>query len=325
MVFRSRVGVILYVNRSGSTLLSRLLSDASAELFVFPELHFTLGLLAAQRRGRDVDQPSLLRGASRDPRLSALGVDPAMLARLCADHAGDLHGLLDAIATHRLGHPPRAIVVKLEPYVDFVPELDTLFDTPVLIHALRDPRATVSSMLNTPVPGKPGFDMARGSAVWAARHWVRDTQKVERLAATRTVVPVRYETMVADPAAAIEPVLDALGIEATGNGPPYVVAGVDAALHPHVHAPVDTRHAQGWRSRLSARDMRAIEAIGGEAMRRYGYRTEAEVQRLSLGDRVRHWRAMAAHAGGTAWLYARDPAKRRALVDRLRLASAQRG
>ena len=309
-----RVGIILYVNRSGSTLLSRLLSGSLVDTFVFPELRFTLDLLVA---GRTLEPAALLRLMHADPRLASLGLTDSQVAAAAAHGADDLHGILVALATAALGRRPAAMILKLEPYVGLIPQLDAAFDTPVLIHIVRDPRAVAHSMRTTPVPEKPGFDMARGSYLYAARHW-RDY--MARVAALRPVITVRYETL-GDPAV-ITGIAAALGVPIAPGGAPYAIAPIDAALHPHARRPFDPARAGSWRAALAPADIAMIEATCGAQMHRLGYTRTAPPPRplARLTAYARHLHAMATHTARTALTYARRRDAIAALAARLRLA-----
>lgn len=317
------VGIILYVNRSGSTLLARMLAESLDGVFVFPELRFTLDLLVARRARRTIANDALLRSMHADPRLDALGLADDRIAACVARHgAGDLHGLLTSLSTALLGRRPAALILKLESYLAFVPELDAAFGAPVLIHALRDPRAVVRSMRATPVPEKPGFDMARGSLVYAARHWCDYVARVAHLAATRPVVTARYEALTP----AVAEIAAALGVGvAARRGSPHVVAAIDAALHPNVDEPFDPALGEVWRTTLTAREIALIETLCAPAMAHAGYRPVARcpASRTTLRlAQLRHHAAMIRHAIRTAAAYWRRDGALRQLAARLRLARA---
>ncbi|WBH16838.1 sulfotransferase [Sphingomonas radiodurans] len=321
---RVPVGIILYVNRSGSTLLSRIIADVLADVFVFPELRFTLDLLVARRARRRIPTDTLISLMLADPRLASLGLSNAQIATAAKRHgADDLHPLLTALATAALGRRPAALILKLEPYVAFVPELDAAFDTPLLIHALRDLRAVARSMRATPVPEKPGFDMARGSLLYAARHWRNHCRRIEAIAAHRPMITARYETL-ADPVpAAVRMIVEALGVPlADGSGTRFTVAPIDAALHRNINAPFDPERDTQWRDDLKPSEIALIETICGAEMARAGYRTTADPlsrPALLLAQPI-HLRALASHTARTVLTYARRRGGIRQLISRLRLA-----
>lgn len=318
------VGIILYVNRSGSTLLSRIIADALEDVFVFPELRFTLDLLVARRDGRLVTEKALLRLMREDARLATLGLAEAQITAAVARHgADDLHGLLTALATAASGRRPAAMILKLEPYVAFIPELDAAFGVPLLIHALRDPRAVARSMRATPVPEKPGFDMARGSILYAARHWRDHARRVEAIATSRPILTARYEALGGPAPAVVAEIGRALGVAPSqGTHGRYAVAPIDAALHRNIDAPFDPARDAAWHTDLTPPEIALVEALCRAEMARVGYpATTAPLGRVAfLAARLRHGRAMARHALRTAARYARRPGALRQAIARLRLA-----
>ncbi len=318
------VGIILYVNRSGSTLLSRTLAESLEDTFVFPELRFTLDVLVAVRRGRTIPLSELLRLMREDVRLASLGLTDDHLAAAARDHgAEDLHGLLTALATAASGRRPRAMILKLEPYVGFIPELDAALNTPLLIHALRDPRAVARSMLATQVPEKPGFDMARGSILYAARHWRDYIRRVDQLAASRGVVTIRYERLSDVTSLPLATIADRLGTNIAQNAPfAYQIAPLDAALHPHVHAPFIAARADQWQQDLPIPDIALVETICSAEMDRAGYtRTAKPLGTAALTvAHLHHYRVMTRHLWRTGKVYAERPDALRRLTARLQLA-----
>jgi hypothetical protein len=319
------VGIILYVNRSGSTLLSRRLSEALPDVFVFPELRFTLDLLAARHLGRPVTHDALVRLMADDPRLGSLGLHAGQIAAAAQYGAEDLHGLLAALATAALGRRPAAMILKLESYLPFIAALDDAFNHPVLIHAIRDPRAVARSMRATPVPEKPGFDMARGSLFYPARHWRDYVARVATIAARRPVITVRYE---ADPSLVMVEIARALGVPVTGGGRArFAVAPIDAAIHNNIDGPFQPALGEQWRRDLSMRDIALIETLCGAEMKRAGYPPIAPRPLEPLAmilARTAYLVATARHALRTAWVYARRSGGARRLLTRLRLARAAR-
>jgi hypothetical protein len=325
-----RIGITLYVNRSGSTLFSRMLSDAAEGVFVFPELGFVVDALLARQGGKRIAGDELASLVLADPRSEAIGLPTETLRQIAAGHStDDLPALLAALASARFGSPPRAIVLKLESLAYLVEAIDIAFPDADFIHVVRDPRAVVNSMRRTPVPEKPGFDMARGSIVFAARHWRDYQRRVAGIAQTRPVLQLRYEDL--GDADACAPVIELLGgrmraPDSAGGG--YRIARIDEALHPHVAGPFLSGRLDGWRDRLSPAEVRLVETICWDEMRKLGYRPEgARLPRWSavaIRGYLGHAVAMARHVVRTAMRYAMRGDGFRAMVRRLRLMRVAR-
>lgn len=321
----TRFGFLFYVNRSGSTLFSRLLSEASPDLFVFPEVGFPLTLLIERRLGRVLAGDRLLRLILADPRRDSLAVSDGTLAQICAETTScQLELLLTRIAAACHGGQPRAALLKLESLLYVAADIEAAFTRPAFFHLVRDPRAVASSMLRTPVPEKPGFTMARGSIWYAATHWRRYVAAVDDLAQSRAVTEFRYEAL-AEPEAACASVLSGLGLEPRQTHAAetsYRIGAVDEALHKCVFDDPDPTRSIAWRRELDAGDARVVELLCADSMARRGYDPgpprSARDDVLLRRARAAHRRAMARHVVRTAGSYLRrNPS---ALLRRLVLA-----
>lgn len=327
----TRFLIMLYVNRSGSTLASRLLSEASDELFVFPELAFPLWLLFERRFDRPHAAAELCALISSDPRIDALPLSSDQLRAICEAHcSGDLAELLEAIATACLGRCPRTIGLKLERFADHPSLLASALRDPLIVHLVRDPRAVVSSMMRAPVPEKPGFTMARDDVLFAARYWRDYVRKVGAAAERRPVMQVRYEDLTADPDAAIRGILRRLGLHdsARPTASAYRTSALDRELHPNVFAPIMPSRAAAWRDELAPSPTRLIEHICRREMRALGYAVAyppapAGGAAMLIPAYLDHWQRSVVHAVRSAARYARRPDRSVALGRRLREALAK--
>lgn len=309
------VAILLYVNRSGSTLLSRLISDACEGVFVFPEMGFVLDLMAAAAKGQVLTGDRVHRLIEDDPRRCALPIADARMAAICREHGtGDLDALLVAIATAAGGSRPRAILIKHEKLVHLADAIPGIIAQPRFLHIIRDPRAVASSMFRTPVPEKPGFDMARGSLLYAARHWRDYLRRVDRLARQHPVLGIRYEDL-GEGRGAMTEIAALLGVRLRAGGDDigadrrYRVAPIDRQLHPRVYDRFDGARRSAWQADLSAMDARLVEAICGATMQGRGYGPATPWTPFGrvrmLAAALRHACAMVKHAAGTVRHHAR--------------------
>jgi hypothetical protein len=313
---------LVYVNRSGSTLLSRLISERFGDVHVFPELAFPLQMLSGPPQA---DLGDLVAG---DPRSEAIGLDGHTLREICARHApASAAAFLADLATAARGwRAPATIVFKLESLLYVHRELATAFPGLGMIHIVRDPRAVANSMLRTPVPEKPGFDMARGSAVFAARHW-RDYQRLAaKVAGSLPMTTIRYEELESDPEGILGGLAEPLGVANAepSVAAPYRVAALDAALHPNIFRPFQPGRLEAWRTELPRGASAVIESICATEMDQLGYRRDhAPMPAASpamLAAQARHMGAMLVHNGRSVAAYARTPGGAARLRQRLGLA-----
>lgn len=318
---------ILYVNRSGSTLFSRLLSESSDDVFMFPEVAFPLWLLIERARGSHVAAGRLHDLIRSDPRHGALDIPEERLRSICETNSSDDPAkLLVDIATLRLGTPPAAIAFKLEKLIDVIHPLRGAFGDLTLLHIVRDPRAVVNSMLRSPVPEKPGFNMARNSPVFAARRWRDYMRRVRAVEASHPVERVRFEDVCRDPDATLKHVVDRLGLQPRAPSGPrpdrYRISALDGALHGKVFEPPAPERLAAWQAELPQRSVRLVERICWREMVALGYapaRPRLGGASPTLGLAVlRHLAASLDHAARSLLGYVRRPGVLAALRRRAR-------
>lgn len=243
--------------RSGTTVLTRVLNThpdigATFELGAFRGLDTPYG---EYRRGLRLgyrDRPVVRVGAGtpRARRWASRRFVAAFRWRLWRRRQSPV--TLE-IATEILSRCLRRACVgdKLPAYVF---ELDELASLPGLrrVVIVRDCRAVTASTLERVRTAWSGRSWTErlDTPEKAAGNWLRALESVERNA-TRLHV-LRYEDLVDDPGACLEVVATYLGVDPRG---------FDAGL---IRRPVARKGLQG-------RDLAAVEATAGEAMRRWGY------------------------------------------------------
>ena len=203
---------------------------------------------------------------------------PALLGRSDEESARRLRRILERVRMLGLVRGLRG--VEQTPETSFVLGAALLaYPQAVAVHVVRDGRDVVTSLLergwlNAERAGADDARLAFGShprfwveqgreeefrsasdatrAAWAWRRYVTAAAAVPE----RTV-ELRYEQLVADPAAAAAPVADKLGVE------PDPVAKAFSAVH--------DRSAGRWRSALSEEQLADVEQEAGETLVRLGY------------------------------------------------------
>lgn len=178
--------------------------------------------------------------------------------------------------------------------LDALPELEV-----TVVHLVRDPRAAAFSWArHKPLTDKtladktladrkvPAFMERRGAAKSTAL-WVLWNGLLGRRADPARYVRLRYEDLLADPAASIARILAAAGLEP--QAPPTLAAdgrSVRLGVH-HTVAGNPARMAQGptplrlddeWRTAMPRPERMLVTAGAAPLMRRYGYRLRREIR-----------------------------------------------
>ncbi len=248
---------LLYVSRSGSTMLARYLSRHLSDVVVLPETRWAELLLvqgdAASRRMGPSDLSRLMR---RDPRIvESLGGEDRAEAFAHA-HAGK--GVADLIVAsgrwvaEQQGKTLRCLVIKHGELFRYLPSLRRCFRDVRLLHVVRDPRgAAASPFRNRHVKHRrltPGV-------IWRqARRWAELSARTCRLRRRGwDVVRVHYEQLVLDPRREIERFASWVGADFHAEARPeweYRVPGRDRAIHALLYRAPDVARSEGWKREL---------------------------------------------------------------------------
>jgi hypothetical protein len=288
-------------HRSGTTLVSVIL-DSHPDLTVGPELDF----LEPRDLGSHVLECCELLDAG-DPRVSGPGVrtaDPSLqlgvqfvkqchrfgvergdlalqVRRTMTDVGSELDSFEDRCALiGRIGDLRREHCgtrrwgIKIQRNIVRVGDFTRVWPDCQLVHVVRDGRDVAASHL-------------RGRRWWgyrdvehAARCWL------EMVDGARDLPTVVYERLVEDPRATLEVLLDELGISWSNAVLAHTAADHALLAHPHEHPSaaevsraIYSEAAGRYRRDLSPAELRAFEAIAGDALERLGYPLAAPARR----------------------------------------------
>ena len=163
-----------------------------------------------------------------------------------------------------------------------------MFPDAQYVNVVRDPRAVVASIRKVGrqhgwgAHGLPGGTDTWERSVRAADRWRR------RLPADR-FLELRYEDLVADPAATLGRIVRFLDLDPSGLEPMlhhHETADIHSrTLHALVSQPVTTERLRAWEQALRPREIAFVESALGDRMRRYGY--EPVAKGLAVPDRLR--------------------------------------
>lgn len=279
-----RFAFLIYVARSGSTLLARHLDAVSADLLVTPEWNVPItAMRLGEARLAALDAVALSRLLKLDRQIGNLELDDGALEAIARECAGrGARALVEALtAGHaaRRGRAPKITVIKNSASLFVADRLVEVFPEAQFVHVCRDGRGVVSSLVHTESSYDPGHPMGRGDPLHCMRLWLRYLDALDAFERRHPgrVVPVRYESFLAEAetgAAAIAGELATrLGVElASGaGGGRFAVPARERGLHALVERPPVAARAEGWQRELPRAAGIAIEALGRERLRVLGY------------------------------------------------------
>jgi len=293
---------IVGCERSGTTLL-RLMLDAHPALAIPPESYFVIRLHRNRSRiegpGGAIDRDRLLRELSESEwfrrwELPEAAVHLALQAPTPdgLDFAEAMRRVFGAYAARR-GKPRYGD--KTPAYVLRIRALAGLFPESRFVHLIRDGRDVALSLAEMP--------WGPGDRVDSALHW-RD--RVRRgMAAGRSLGPnryleLRYERLVAEPAATLRDVAGFLKLEFDqamlrhheSATPP------EGAIHQRSAEP-PVPGVRDWRRDMPAGELEAVEAVAGDLLSELGY--ERAVPDPSPKAMAEARRAVARRGRGRRW------------------------
>ncbi|MER7502083.1 sulfotransferase [Nonomuraea pusilla] len=279
------------LGRSGTTLLERLLAELPGVTALGEVVHlWSRGVLSAEPCGCGAPFPSCPFWRCVGERAFGGWSRPLAERVLALRHRVD--------RTRRI---PRIAHPGLAEYADAYRRVYDAVGTPAVIdsskhaslayclvaagvdvrvaHVVRDPRAVAHSWGRSVPRPEDGRPMTRWGSARTALHWSAQNLALDRLARRGArVVRVRYEDLVADPAATLTALAAELGLPASGL--PFLDGAVVRLSPAHTVSgnpmrfavgPVELRRDDSWRAGLPARQRRLVGALTWPLRSRYGY------------------------------------------------------
>jgi Sulfotransferase family len=265
-------------DRSGTTVV-RLVLDRSREAAVPPESMFLLDFASVRRRGGLEDPARAARFVEAvwahprvrlwdlrgDPPQVPLGLSHLEAYRFAVESPFRAYAQREGKA--RFGD-------KTPAYLHAVDELFAIWPDARIVVLVRDARDVSLSITSLPFGPNNPYAAAR----WWARG-VRAGLDAERRHPEQ-VLTVRYEDIVADPAACVERVCEHVGLGYNSemlaierSDPAKIVAG-QAGWFEGVSSPLSAAWSGRFRAEMSNEDQRAVVAVAGAELRALGYETD---------------------------------------------------
>jgi hypothetical protein len=286
----ARLAFLVYLNRSGSTFLARLLSGYE-DVAVSLEAQFDDGIVRAGRSARnDFELDAWLDRVLADPKFAAWGGDPERLRRRLRDGGFPVdfpRFLRAALAEAFDGDPARVHVYKNGRMLERPEAFRRAFPEAKAVFVLRDPRSVHASQRRS-ADSRTGRPMSE-HAVVTARWFRRTVRTLERYAGQDWLHVVRFEDLVTDPDGEVARVLEFLGVSDRPRAQADYAERIPEAqrhLHPNVGGGARQERSTAWGDELAPGDAAVIEAIAGPEMERCGY-APTRAGGAPLADRLR--------------------------------------
>ncbi len=165
----------------------------------------------------------------------------------------------------------RIVMDKSLDSVHYADELMRLFPDMLFINVVRDPRAQVASMNRAIIHD---FDSTLNARTWADAHRAARTLVAHY---PERVLTIRYEDFLADQESTLKAICSFLGIEflpqmldVAHSPEARQIAKLSALWQSNCFAPI-AANADKFKHQLSTEDIRVIETLTQDEMRRYGY------------------------------------------------------
>lgn len=268
---------LIYVQRSGSTLLARHLAEQAADYVVLPECRLLEVLLAeGEAKVRRLEPPELARLMKLDHQLASLGVDDTVLTNITQAVQGQgIRAVLEAVATHyaRLqGKTPNAVLIKQGSLFLADQTLAQHFPERRYIHVYRDIRGVANSNIHSRRPYFPDEVMGRGDVIYLARFWNDFMADVATLRSETPVLSVSYEDFCQNPSGTCAKIFSFVGVQQQAR-PAYTyrVADDEKSIHRLVTQAPQLGRLDAWQQELRWWQGIATEVITQDTLEALGY------------------------------------------------------
>jgi hypothetical protein len=256
--------------RSGTTLLRRML-DRHPRLAILGETQFHLLVYLRRNAFGDLKDPAkrrrLIDEYLQSRPIKAAGLNIAELAEKLAREAGSYQALFTSLLSYYAdsqGKPRYGEKTAL--HALFLNTLRDWFPGALILHLVRDPRATVASLQRAP--------WASGSVVTNARKWLKLNQAARLFRERPGYLEIRYEALVTDPVRELQAICTFLGEE---YSPAMIVPEQHSAEDGETRwmTAVTPARLDAWKNQLTPHQVAQIEWVLGAAMESFGYQHSA--------------------------------------------------
>ena len=306
---------VLGCPRSGTTLL-QLMLHAHPRIAIPPETRFVLTSYEARNSFGDLREESRRRALAssitreRQTLFDDLGLDAESVFEEIVDGPptlGSAIGIVFRAYARRFDKPRWGD--KRPGYYQYIPALLRMFPDAQIVHLIRDGRDCVASLKTMP--------WFSGDIYAAVCYWIEAIDSGRRAARhlpADTYFELRYEDLVADPAARLAELCVFLGEEYDpAMAEPHRIAGRTIperkSWHADTHKEVTRAPSGTWQERLQPWEIALCDAAMGRRLRALGYEAGG-TGRPSASVLARYARSAVLHRGAARKRRLRDRVQR---------------
>ncbi|MEM6638939.1 MAG: sulfotransferase [Pseudomonadota bacterium] len=295
-----QLGFILYVSRSGSTMLANKIARRLENVTVYPELDFINQLFAyGDAHFTAMTAERLEQLIAADPTFKDLALTPDDLKSVTRFSPGQtliefIRRLTDCYAKSQGRERADCAVFQRGTTLTVVPEIIGACRNARFIHIMRDPRAAISSVIRLKRIDMGAFnvrDMGRRDARGLALNWKRYVSRVRHYEARYpdNILEVMYEEVCADLDGALHKIGQLLGARLReGDAAKLEIDTKQSQLHKHIDSAPLAERTTAWRTELAGHHGVIVESAAGQEMQERGYdpwftERHSDTQRLVYG------------------------------------------
>lgn len=268
-------------SRSGSTLLSKMLSDYSEDVLVLPEIRIDrLSKIFENSKNATMFQKELKHVCIERQDLKNLELPGLQGIVNRCEFNTNLEDFIENIVHSYIEKnslsKPTVLVIKKGNHHNSIQSFQKQLAKTCFVLLIRDPRAVYVSKIGSMMPRFPNQAMGWKGPLLCAFQWRKIEKKVlSQIENSKYFISVKYENLVSG-ADTVEEIFSRLNIEANTNGSSsnrnsFSPPEDQTHLHGNIVKSPSSEIAQAWKDKIKKRDALVLETILAKRLNFYKY------------------------------------------------------
>ena len=271
---------ILYDPRSGSTLLSNLITK-NMNVLVSPETHLLINILLEHDIHHVLSRSdclNILKIVHNDRKINDWEITEKIVNVVESASGGTTSKLVKDILSVYLDSVVdfkyTALGLKKDTYIIVADKLKSIFPSAKFICIVRDPRGVFLSKKKSIYTGNG--KAFQTNAIKASKEWNRYTKCINIIKNMyfSNVLLIRYEDIIADEHKVISKIASFLSISMSTHSRNYSIHDRYKDIHTNVHSRIIRDNDKKWMKELSEKEIYYIQLSCSQGMKNFGYRKE---------------------------------------------------